>query len=206
MYYRIYTNYLVLWWDCTHKSSVLGVKLCLLHEKSVCVGVRGCSKYILRVVQLLNVYSAISLWCPGFKHWFYIKDRSRGTKRWSQFTKGFSLQALFRSTDVIEPDGWKQSSQERLTHSVRSDVCTDVIVMPRAGGSLLQMDKCSPVWTTQTAFGATAEYLLVWRSNLDLSCICKRLDNSAYLCWVATMPAVTGKFPLFCFQVADSPV
>lgn len=40
--------------------------------------------------------------------------------------------------------GGKQSSQERLTHSVRSDVCTDVIVMPRAGGSLFQMEKWSP--------------------------------------------------------------
>lgn len=121
--------------------------LCLLRYRSVCVSVRCCSKYILRVVQLQNVYSAMTLWCPGFKHWFYIKDRCRGTKRLSQFTKGFSLQPLFRYTDVIEPDGWKQGGQERPTHSVRSDVCTDVIVMPRAGGSLLQMEKCSPGFT-----------------------------------------------------------
>lgn len=53
-------------------------------------------------------------------------------------------QPLFRCRDVMEPDGWKQSSQESLTHSVRADVCADVIVMPRAGGCFLQTAKCSP--------------------------------------------------------------
>lgn len=113
-------------WVCTHMHIYVGCEtFCLLLYRSVCVGVRCCSKYFWRVIRLQHDYAAILLWCPGFKHWFHIKERSRGTKCLSQFTKGFSLSLCFSAETWWSRMGGNKAAR-RDWHTLSGQMCAQM--------------------------------------------------------------------------------